>query len=99
MALAEMNKGRDLLAHASGTSGTALTAWAMTYVQLLNDYGKAITLRAGFWAHADSSKYTGSVTSFIKSSGRSPGFQAWAYPWKGRCRCGRAGACTRIAKT
>ena len=68
IALAEMNKGRDLLAHASGTSGTSLTGWAMTYVRLLNDYGKAITLRAGFWAHADSSKYTGSVNPYIKSS-------------------------------
>jgi hypothetical protein len=58
-----------LLAHASGSSGTSLAAWAMAYVQLLSDYDKAITLRAGFWAHADSSKYTGSVSNYIKSSG------------------------------
>ncbi len=69
IALAEMNKGRDLLAHASGTSATSLAAWALAYVQLLNDYGKAMTLRAGFWAHADSSKYTGLVTAYIRAPG------------------------------
>ena len=69
IALAELNKGRDLLAHASGSTATSLTAWAMTYVQLLNDYSKAMTLRAGFWAHADSSKYTGSITHYIKAAG------------------------------
>jgi hypothetical protein len=69
IALAEMNKGRDLLAHASGPSATSLTAWAMAYVQMLNDYGNAMTLRAGFWAHADSSKYTGLVTAFIRAPG------------------------------
>jgi len=69
IALAELNKGRDVLAHATGPSATSLAAWAMTYVQLLNDYGKAITLRAGFWAHAGSSKYTGQVTSYIRAAG------------------------------
>jgi hypothetical protein len=66
IALGELNKGRDLFAHASGTAASSLAAWAMTYVQTLNDYGKAITLRAGFWAHADSSKYTGQVTVYIR---------------------------------
>lgn len=69
IATTELNKGRDVLAHASGSAATSLAAWAMTYVQLLNDYAKAMTLRAGFWAHADSSKYTGSITDSIKSGG------------------------------
>jgi hypothetical protein len=69
IALAEMNKGRDLLAHARGQSAASLAAWAMTYVQMLNDYGKAITLRAGFWAHANASKYTGQVTDYIRAPG------------------------------
>jgi hypothetical protein len=69
IALAEMSKGRDLLAHASGTSAISLSAWAMAYVQMLNDYAKAMTLRAGFWAHADASKYTGLVTAYIRAPG------------------------------
>lgn len=69
IAMTELNKGRDLLAHASGSTATSLAAWAMAYVQLLNDYAKAMTLRAGFWAHADSSKYTGSISHSIKSGG------------------------------
>lgn len=64
-ALTELNKGRDLLAHASGSGTTSLRAWAMIYVQMLDDYAKAMTLRAGFWAHAQGSKYTGQVTTFI----------------------------------
>jgi hypothetical protein len=41
----------------------------MAYVQILNDYGKAMTLRAGFWAHADGNKYTGLVTAYIRAPG------------------------------
>lgn len=33
IALAEMSKGRDLLAHASGTSAISLSAWAMAYAR------------------------------------------------------------------
>jgi hypothetical protein len=70
IALAEMNKGRDLLAHASGTSGSSLRAWAMVYVQLLNDYATVITLRAGFWAHADGTdRYTGQISPYIHVPG------------------------------
>ena len=69
IAMVELSKGRDLYAQASGPSGASLMAWGMTYVQLLSDYGKAITLRAGFWAHADASKYTGMVTDYIHSPG------------------------------
>jgi hypothetical protein len=69
IALAQMNKGRDLLAHATGPSASSLAAWAMIYVQMLDDYGRAIALRAGFWAHADSSKYTGMVTDYIRAPG------------------------------
>jgi hypothetical protein len=69
IALVELNKGKDLLAHASGPSAASLNAWAMTYVLTLNDYAKAITLRAGFWAHADASKYTGSVTPYVRAPG------------------------------
>jgi len=65
VALAELNKGRDLLTHATGPTATPLEAWALVYVQLLDDYAKAMTLRAGFWAHANASKYTGQVTSYI----------------------------------
>ncbi len=67
IALAEINKGRNLLGHATGPSAVSLVAWAVTYVQILEDYGRAITLRAGFWAHADSSKYTGTVTDYIRT--------------------------------
>ena len=67
IALGELNKGRDLLAHASGPAAASLAAWAMTYVQLLEDYSRAIALRAGFWAHADSSKFTGAVSSYIRA--------------------------------
>ncbi len=67
LALAELNKGRTLLTQARGTASSSLTAWALAYVQVLNDYDQAITLRAGFWAHADSSKFTGSVTNYIKA--------------------------------
>lgn len=69
IALGELNKGRDLLAHASGPAAASLAAWAMTYVQMLDDYSQAIALRAGFWAHADSTKFTGSVSSYIRASG------------------------------
>jgi hypothetical protein len=69
LALSELNKGRDLLAHASGPAAASLLAWAMAYVQILDDYSQAIALRAGFWAHADSSKFTGAVSSYIRSPG------------------------------
>ena len=69
IALAELNKGKDLLAHSNGPSAAPLTAWAMIYVGMLNDYAQAITLRAGFWAHADASKYTGSVTAYVRAPG------------------------------
>jgi len=69
IALEQMNRGRDLLAHATGPSAASLAAWAMMYVQMLDDYGRAVVLRAGFWAHADSSKYTGMVTDYIRSPG------------------------------
>jgi len=69
IALAELNKGKDLLAHSNGPSAAPLTAWAMIYVGMLNDYAKAITLRAGFWAHAGASKYTGSVTPYVRAPG------------------------------
>jgi hypothetical protein len=69
IALAELNKGRDLFSNANGVPNPSLVAWAMVYVQMLNDYGKAITLRAGFWAHADASKYTGQVTAYIQAQG------------------------------
>ena len=67
IALGELNKGRDLLSHASGPAAASLAAWAMTYVQMLDDYSQAIALRAGFWAHADSSKFTGAVSSYIRA--------------------------------
>jgi hypothetical protein len=67
IAQAELNKGRDLFSHANATPNPSLLAWAMVYVQMLNDYARAITLRAGFWAHADSSKYTGQVNDYIGS--------------------------------
>jgi hypothetical protein len=28
-------------------------------------YGEAMTLRAGFWSHANTSKYTGQVTIYV----------------------------------
>ena len=66
IALAEVNKGRDLLARARGAAEAGpMTAWVATYAQLLGDYGAAITLRAAFWARATGHKYTGSVTAFI----------------------------------
>jgi len=67
IALGELNKGRDVLSHASGPAAASLAAWAMTYVQMLDDYSQAIALRAGFWAHADSSKFTGAVSSYIRA--------------------------------
>ena len=71
IALVELNKGKDLFAHASGPSATSLSAWGMTYVLTINDYANAITLRAGFWAHADSGGYTGSVTPYVRGPGDS----------------------------
>jgi hypothetical protein len=65
IARTELAKGRDLLTRVQGSSATPVIAWAMTYVQLLDDYGRTITVRAGFWAHANASKYTGSVTNYI----------------------------------
>jgi hypothetical protein len=65
IARAELAKGHDVLSRVQGPSAAPLMAWAMTYVQLLDDYGRTITLRAGFWAHANASKYTGSVTPYI----------------------------------
>ncbi len=69
IALGELNKGRSLLARASGPAAASLAAWAMAYVQMLDDYSQAIALRAGFWAHADSSKFTGAVSSYIRAPG------------------------------
>ena len=70
IAFAEMSKGRDLFAHANGTSAASLMAWAVSYVQLLNDYATVITLRAGFWAHADGTdRYTGRITPYIRVPG------------------------------
>lgn len=68
IASAELAKARDLLARLQGSAATPVNAWAMTYVQLLDDYARTITLRAGFWAHANASKYTGSVTNYIHTS-------------------------------
>jgi hypothetical protein len=63
---AELAKARDLLTRLQGSSSaTPVLAWAMTYVQLLDDYGRTMTLHAGFWAHANAGKYTGSVTNYI----------------------------------
>lgn len=64
LANAELNKGRSI--PGSSQSGP-FAAWVLTYVQLLRDYGEAITLRSGFWAHANSHKYTGQVTVYIGS--------------------------------
>ncbi len=68
IALAELNKGRDLFAH-GGSANPSLTAWALVYVQMLDDYARTVTLRAGFWSHADGSKYTGEVANFIRTPG------------------------------
>jgi hypothetical protein len=65
---AELAKARDLFTRLQGPSVTPVMAWAMTYVQLLDDYGRTITLHAGFWARANASKYTGSVTNYIHTS-------------------------------
>jgi hypothetical protein len=62
---AELAKGRDVFNRVQGPSATPVMAWAMTYVQLLDDYGRTITLHAGFWARANASRYTGSVTNYI----------------------------------
>ena len=66
MALAEINKGKDLYAGARGGTAGPFVGWVLSYAQLLQDYADAITRRAGFWAHADTCKYTGAVTCSIK---------------------------------
>jgi hypothetical protein len=66
----EVNKGRALFAHArdSGDAGAGpLVAWVLTYAQILADFGEAIALRAGFWAHANAHKYTGSLSIYVDS--------------------------------
>ncbi len=68
IARAEIAKGHDLVTQASGSSAGPLMAWAMTYVQLLDDYARTITLRAGFWAHANANKYTGRLTHYIHNA-------------------------------
>lgn len=65
IARAELAKGRDLLTKTQGSAATPVIAWAMTYVQLLDDYARTITVHAGFWARANASKYTGKVTDSI----------------------------------
>ncbi len=67
IARAELAKGRAVLNQVQGSSATPVVAWAMTYVQLLDDYARTITVRAGFWAHANASKYTGMVTNYIRT--------------------------------
>ena len=66
----EVRKGKSLFAQAQ-TGGDAavapLSAWVLTYAQILADYGEAITLRAGFWAHANTPKYTGSLSVYVDS--------------------------------
>jgi hypothetical protein len=68
LALAEVNKGRTALAQSNGTP-PQLLAWALEYVEILQDYGKSITLRAGFWAHVSGSDFSGSVTPYIGQPG------------------------------
>lgn len=68
LANAEIKKGKSLYVQAQGTADAAaapLGAWVLTYVQILADYGEAITLRAGFWAHANTPKYTGSLSVYV----------------------------------
>ncbi len=65
IARAQIAKAHDLLTNTPGSSATPVIAWAMTYVQLLDDYARTITVRAGFWARANASKYTGRVTNYI----------------------------------
>ncbi|HUI59206.1 MAG TPA: hypothetical protein VLX90_03230 [Steroidobacteraceae bacterium] len=70
IALAQVNKGRDLFSGTrnSGDAAAPLAAWVLSYAQLLQGYGEAITLRAGFWSHAEASHYTGQVRPFIALS-------------------------------
>ena len=64
LANAELSKGRSVQ---GGSQSGPFAAWVLIYTQLLHDYGEAITLRAGFWSHASSHKYTGQVTVYIDS--------------------------------
>ena len=63
VANAELAKGKNVFSQLQGPSDQRgpLVAWALLYVQLMHDYGEAVTLRAGFWSHADHHKYTGLV--------------------------------------
>lgn len=66
----EIKKGKNLFvqAQSSGDGAVApLGAWVLTYAQILADYGEAMTLRAGFWAHANTPKYTGSLSVYVDS--------------------------------
>lgn len=49
----------------SDPASASLAAWVGTYTELLRMYGEAMTLRAGFWSHANTSKYTGQVTIYV----------------------------------
>jgi hypothetical protein len=64
LAHVELNKGRSVQ---GGSQSGPFAAWVLIYVQLLRDYGEAITLRSGFWAHASGHKYTGHVTVYAGS--------------------------------
>lgn len=65
IAAAELTKAHAVAAQAEGASAAPLSAWVGTYTELLREYAEAMTLRAGFWAHANNSKYTGRVTIYI----------------------------------
>ena len=64
----EVNKGKSLFVQAQGRGDPTvapLGAWVLTYAQILADFGEAITLRAGFWAHANTPKYNGSLSVYV----------------------------------
>jgi hypothetical protein len=65
LAAAELAKARAVAAQADGASAASLAAWVGTYTELLRVYAEAMTLRAGFWAHANNSKYTGQVSIYV----------------------------------
>jgi hypothetical protein len=65
LAAAEIAKARSVAAQADGASAASLAAWVGTYTELLRVYAEAMTLRAGFWKHANNSKYTGQLSVYV----------------------------------
>jgi hypothetical protein len=65
IAATELAKARPVLAATPANARGSLAGWAATYATLLGEYADAMTLRAGFWAHADGRHYTGHVQPYI----------------------------------